>query len=291
MDQRRGSIVIITGLSGSGKTTALAALEDQGFFCIDNLPVLLLPKFLSLYNQTSSEFLKLAAVMDMRERNFVQNFQEVFTQIQSDNYDLQMVFLEASNETLARNFSYTRRPHPLAQEGKLLEAIEKERQMMSPVKEATHQVVDTSEFNVHQLRDLIVQKFAKAKDGMSIELLSFGYRHGIPHEADIIMDVRFLSNPYYQDDLRELNGLDPEVIEYVMSRHESLQFITDFSNLLEQLFPLYQNEGKSYLTIAIGCSGGRHRSVTISHELAQRFEGKPYRISVRHRDINQGKNL
>ncbi|MBW2093031.1 MAG: RNase adapter RapZ [Deltaproteobacteria bacterium] len=291
MDQRRGKIIIITGLSGSGKSTALAALEDKGFFCIDNLPVLLLPKFLSLYDQTSTEFLNLAVVMDMREKNFVHNFHEIFSQIQSQNYDLQMVFLEASNEVLLRNFSYTRRPHPLAQEGKLLEAIELERKIMNPVKEAAYQVVDTSDFNVHQLRDFITQKFARVGGGMSIELLSFGYRYGLPQEADIVMDVRFLSNPYYEDDLRELDGRDLKVVEYVMSSEESRRFISNFYELLNQLIPLYENEGKSYLTIAIGCSGGRHRSVTISNELARRLEEKPYRISVRHRDLNQGKSL
>ncbi|MBW1708726.1 MAG: RNase adapter RapZ [Deltaproteobacteria bacterium] len=291
MDQRRGNIIIITGLSGSGKTTALAALEDQGFFCIDNLPVLLLPKFLSLYNQTSTDFLKLAVVMDMREKNFVPNFQEIFIQIQSDNYDLKMIFLEASSDILLRNFSYTRRPHPLAQEGKLLEAIERERRVMVPVKEAANQVVDTSDFNVHQLRDFVSQKFAKTNGGMSIELLSFGYRYGLPQEADIVMDVRFLSNPYYHDELRELDGRDLKVVNYVMASNESRRFVSMFYDLLKQLIPLYETEGKSYLTIAIGCSGGRHRSVTISNELARRFEGKPYRISVRHRDLNQGIKL
>ncbi len=291
MEHKHGNIIIITGLSGSGKTTALAALEDKGFFCIDNLPVLLLPKFLSLHRQTSEDFLRLAVVMDVREKNFVHNFQEIFSCIQSQNYDLQMIFLEASNETLIRNFSYTRRPHPLAQEGKLLEAIEMERKTMKPVKEAAQLVVDTSDFNVHQLRDFITQKFTKAGPSMSIELLSFGYRYGLPQEADIVMDVRFLPNPYYQDDLRDQDGTDEQVVEYVMASEESRLFVENFSNLLDQLIPLYENEGKSYLTIAIGCSGGQHRSVTISNELARRFKEKPYRISVRHRDLNQGESL
>ncbi|MBW2621595.1 MAG: RNase adapter RapZ [Deltaproteobacteria bacterium] len=285
MSEKAGQIIIITGLSGSGKSTALNALEDQDFFCIDNLPVLLLPRFLSLHNTVNADFLKLAVVMDMRERNFVDNFREVFNQIQAEQYDLQMVFLEASDEALLRNFSYTRRPHPLAQEGKLVEAIATERELMAPVKEAAQQIIDTSEFNAHQLRDYIAQKFSQTGYGLSIEFLSFGYRYGLPHEADIIMDVRFIPNPFYEDELRELDGRNEKVIEFVMAAEESRDFIDQFSALLDRLLPLYDVEGKSYLTVAIGCTGGQHRSVTVANELAKRFGSESYRISVRHREI------
>lgn len=287
IDTRLGRIIIITGLSGSGKSTALNALEDNGFFCIDNLPILLLPKFLALRDESNPEIFKLGVVMDMREKKFVHHFREVFSQIQSQNYDLQIAFLEASDETLVKRFSETRRPHPLAPEGNLLEGIRRERELMAPVREAADEVVDTTKYNVHQLRDLFNQKFARAEAGrgMSIELISFGFKYGLPPEADIVMDVRFLPNPYYLDELRELDGRDDRIVEYVMSSEDSARFVESFSTLLDFVIPLYTREGKSYLTIAVGCTGGRHRSVTIVNELARGLSGKNNDCLIRHRDI------
>ena len=287
IDTRLGRIIIITGLSGSGKSTALNALEDNGFFCIDNLPILLLPKFLALRDESNPEIFKLGVVMDMREKKFVHRFSEVFSQVQSQNYDLQIAFLEASDETLVKRFSETRRPHPLAPEGSLLEGIRRERDLMAPVREAADEVVDTTRYNVHQLRDLFNQRFARAEagQGMSIELISFGFKYGLPPEADIVMDVRFLPNPYYLDELRELDGRDDRVIEYVMSGEDSARFVESFGKLLDFVIPLYSREGKSYLTIAVGCTGGRHRSVTIVNELARGLGGKNNNCLIRHRDI------
>lgn len=284
---KRGRITIITGLSGSGKTTALNALEDQGFFCIDNLPVLLLTKLLAMRKDDGEDFLNLAVVMDMREEGFIENFPRIFKRIKKDAaYDLEMIFLEASNEALVRAFSYTRRPHPLAHEGtKLLEAIKQERDIMTPVRDAANITVDTTNFNAHQLRSYFIQRFAMSQPEMSVEFISFGYRYGLPREADIVMDVRFLPNPYYQDSLRELNGTDAQVKKFVCAKQESVDFLGEFYQILDHLIPLYNNGGKSYLTVAIGCTGGQHRSVAIAEELAGMFKGKPYTVTCRHRDI------
>ncbi len=293
LDQPLGRIIIITGLSGSGKSTALSALEDNGFFCIDNLPVQLLPKFLALRNESSPEIIKIGLVMDLREKAFINQFQNVFDRIHSMNYDLHIVFLEASDESLVKRYSETRRRHPLPEGGSLPEKISQERQLMLPVRDAADQVVDTTNFNIHQLRDFFVQRFAQAEAGhrMSIELISFGFKHGLPPEADILMDVRFLPNPFYLDKLRDLDGRDDRIVEYVMASEESVQFIDEFSKLLSFLIPLYRREGKPYLTIALGCTGGQHRSVTVVNELSKRLKNNSNKIYVRHRDITSKREI
>ncbi|MEW6262664.1 MAG: RNase adapter RapZ [Thermodesulfobacteriota bacterium] len=284
-EKNLGRILIITGLSGSGKSTALNALEDCGFFCIDNLPVRLLPKFLALKEETRSEISKLAVVMDMREKEFVQYFADVFDQIKSLDYDPRIVFLEASDEVLVKRFSETRRRHPLDGDGSLLERIRRERELMRPVREAAQEILDTTSYNGHALREVFCQKFGQVDLGgrMSVEFISFGYKFGLPPEADIIMDVRFLPNPFYLDDLRELDGRDERIVEYVLTGEDSRRFLDKLRDLLDFVIPLYRREGKSYLTIAVGCTGGQHRSVTIVNELARRL--KDINLTVRHRDI------
>lgn len=286
-DLTLGRIIIITGLSGSGKSTALNALEDSGFFCMDNLPVTLLPKFLALHHESNPELLKLGVVMDLRAKEFVSGFPEVFTQLQAQHYDLQVVFLEASDDVLVKRFSQTRRRHPLAGDGNLVEGITRERTLMAPIRDAAHELIDTSGFTGHKLRDVIIQKYGQAevRQRMSVELMSFGFKNGLPAEADIVMDVRFLPNPFYIDELRELDGRSNRIIEYVMASEDSRIFLSKFVDLLEFVIPLYRREGKSYLTIAVGCTGGQHRSVTVVNELAQRLAGSISQASVRHRDI------
>jgi RNase adapter protein RapZ len=283
----QGRILIITGLSGSGKSTALSALEDYGYFCIDNLPVQLLPKFIALRNQTGSEVVKLGLVMDMRAKEFVHHFNDVFTQIRSENYDLSIIFLEASDDTLVKRYSETRRRHPLAGDGSLPDGIRRERDLMIPVREASDDVIDTSQYNTHQLREIVIQHFALTEPGRgtSIELLSFGFKYGLPPEADILMDVRFLPNPYYLDELRELDGRDDRVVEYVMAGEDTREFIYKLRDLLFFLIPRYRREGRAYLVVAIGCTGGQHRSVTIVYKLAEQLKTRFDNISVRHRDI------
>ncbi len=286
-DQSLCRIIIVTGLSGSGKSTALNALEDCGFFCIDNLPILLLPKFLALHDQSNPEFMKLAIGMDMREKGFVQHFRDLFSHITSQNYDLTILFFDAADEVLVKRFSETRRPHPLAADGGLLEGIRLERRLMETVREAALEVIDTSTFTVHKLRDIIRQRYCVSESGrnLSIEMLSFGFKHGLPPEADIVMDVRFLPNPFYLDELRELDGRDNRVVEYVLGSEEGQLFLNKFTDLLDYVIPMYKREGKTYLTIAVGCTGGQHRSVSIVNELARHVGRKDNKVSVRHRDI------
>lgn len=287
MNEQRGQIIIITGLSGSGKTTALNALEDQGFISIGNLPVLLLSGFLSLHDHTVDQYLKLAVVMDIRGKSFLEHFPQVFSEIKALGYDLKMVFLEASDEAIIRNYSYTRRPHPMEEGGNLPEAIGKERASMKPVREAAHITIDTTGLSSHQLRSVINNKFPGNDAGMSIELLSFGYRYGLPQEADIVLDVRFLPNPHYDDELRPLTGCDKKVFDFVFSNGRAQEFLDKTSSLVNSLLPLYDQEGRSYLTIAVGCTGGRHRSVSVIEELSRRLAGVSYELSVRHREINK----
>jgi len=285
---KNARIIIVTGLSGSGKSTVLKAFEDIGFFCVDNMPVVLLPKFLELPVESRGEILKIALVMDLREKGFLESYQEVFPELREKGYHLEILFLDASDEILVRRFSQTRRQHPLAGSDFVLKGIRKERKKLSGIKEIANQIVDTSFFSVHDLRKAIIQHYTSTitSPQMTINLLSFGYKYGLPYDADIVIDVRFLPNPYFVPGLKDLNGEEPEVIDYVMKWNETEEFIKKFQDLLRYLIPLYEKEGKSYLTIAIGCTGGRHRSVAIAEELRKLFDSKNYPITLTHRDIH-----
>jgi len=285
---KNARIIIVTGLSGSGKSTVLKAFEDIGFFCVDNMPVVLLAKFLELPVESRGEILKIALVMDLREKGFLESYQEVFPELREKGYHLEILFLDASDEILVRRFSQTRRQHPLAGSDFVLKGIRKERKKLSGIKEIANQIVDTSFFSVHDLRKAIIQHYTSTitSPQMTINLLSFGYKYGLPYDADIVIDVRFLPNPYFVPGLKNLNGEEPEVIDYVMKWNETEEFIKKFQDLLRYLIPLYEKEGKSYLTIAIGCTGGRHRSVAIAEELRKLFDSKNYPITLTHRDIH-----
>ena len=280
-------ITIITGLSGSGKTTAINALEDAGFFCIDNLPVILLPRFLKLKSKTNTEVTKLALVMDLREREFLQRYPEIFQDLSDAGYLFEIIFLEASVDTLLRRYSQTRRKHPLSEGKSVLEGIEAEREALRELRDLADLVIDTSNYNVHQLKEIILNHALKEvpEKRMKIYILSFGYKYGIPYDADIVMDVRCLPNPYFVEELKNLNGTSHEVKEYMDGQEETHHFLKKYLDLLFYLIPLYEREGKTSLTIAVGCTAGRHRSVSIAERISRELKKTKSIITLTHRDM------
>jgi UPF0042 nucleotide-binding protein len=280
-------ITIITGLSGSGKTTAINALEDAGFFCIDNLPVILLPRFLKLKSNADSGVTKLALVMDLREREFLQQYPKIFQDLSKEGYLFEIIFLEASTETLLRRYSQTRRKHPLSEGKSLLEGIQAEQEALKGLRDLADLAIDTSNYNVHQLKEHILTHVLKEVPGkrMKIYILSFGYKYGIPYDADIVIDVRCLPNPHFVEELKNLNGKSREVKQFMDGQKETQEFLNRYLDLLFYLIPLYEKEGKSALTIAVGCTAGRHRSVSIAETLFEELKKNNTIITVTHRDI------
>ena len=281
--------VIITGLSGSGKSTALNALEDMGFYALDNLPVALLPSFVHMPSVMMADVFKAAIVMDLRSPNFVDSFPRIYQELAEGGYNLEIIFLEASEEALLRRFSQTRRHHPLGGDS-VLDGIRREKDMLGHIRDLAGQVVDTSRFNVHELRREITSLFARLAPaaGMHLNLLSFGFKYGLPNEADLVFDVRFLPNPYFVDELRNLNGCDKPVVDYIFRQQVTIEFLGKLKDMLSFLLPLYHKEGKSQLTVAVGCTGGKHRSVALVEWLAKDLAQPGWRISARHRDIALG---
>ncbi|GBD39546.1 MAG: nucleotide-binding protein [Deltaproteobacteria bacterium] len=281
------SIVIVSGLSGSGKSTAIKALEDTGYFCVDNLPPTLVPKFIELCSTSAERITKIAFVIDVREGIFLERAPEVIKELKEEGYTVELVFLESSNEALVKRYKETRRKHPLSPEGNILEGIAREREMLKEIKNLSDHIIDTSLLNTHQLREIIQDKFGKTDSHrLSLNFLSFGYKYGLPYDADVVIDVRFLPSPHFVEGLKNLTGLDKEVREYVLKNEDTIKFIEKIVDLLKFLIPKYQKEGKSYLTIAIGCTGGKHRSAVIVNEIAERF--KHLSPNIWHRDISKG---
>lgn len=284
---KQGKIIIISGLSGSGKSTAIKALEDVGFFCVDNLPVVLLPKFLELRAGSNSEISKLALVMDIREKGFLSTYSDILDRLCKEGYRFEILFLEASEETLLRRYSQTRMQHPLAEGKSLLEAIRNEREQLKGLKRIADKVIDTSHYNVHELKAVILGHVLRVvhTGHVEVQVLSFGYKHGIPYDADLVIDVRFLPNPYFVPELSGLDGTAPGVQAFVKKWDETQIFLKKYLDLLDYLIPLYKKEGKSYLTVAVGCTGGRHRSIVVADEIFQHLKKKIDRINLVHRDI------
>jgi UPF0042 nucleotide-binding protein len=280
-------IIIITGLSGSGKSYAIKSLEDMGFFCVDNLPSALVPKFVELCSQSDKGVTRIALGIDAREKDFFGGFGKLIDELQDGN-DLEVLFFEASDEVLARRFSESRRPHPVAKGKPLSEAIRLERQMMDEVRKKADRIIDTSSLTIHQLRDELSKNYRDSgSQKLTLSLTSFGFKYGVPYDADLVFDVRFLPNPNFVPLLKDMTGKQKPVQEFVRKKGLSAVFLRKVSGLLDFLLPLYTQEGKNYLTIAIGCTGGRHRSVSIVEFLKDRMKDKGLDITVRHRDIER----
>ena len=303
-------VILISGVSGSGKTTAIKALEDIGFYCVDNLPILLIPKFLEVCAQSEGKISKVGVVEDIRGyvpypstakegdalggKDFSEESRRIIKDLQKEGYAVEILFLESSDTALMRRYSETRRQHPLSVGGSIREGIRLERALLQGLRDMATRVIDTTNFNVHQLKDEI-QRYAQEGSTlrrMSVTLLSFGYSYGIPYEADLLFDVRFLPNPYFVEELKRLNGDDSRVASYVLQGDEAKGFIRRVREFIEFLLPLYEREGKTQLTIAVGCTGGRHRSMAMVNELAETLREFVTRqqafLFVRHRDAEKG---
>jgi UPF0042 nucleotide-binding protein len=282
-------VVIITGLSGSGKSTALRALEDIGFFCVDNLPVVLLPKFLDITTLSSPEIDRVAMVMDLRERSFLDKYQRIFTHLKNKGYKIDILFLESSDDSLLHRFSETRRIHPLSEKGPIMEGIRLEREKLLSLKKMADKIIDTTSINVHQLKDIVQRHFLPSSgyNKMVVNVTSFGYRYGLPADADLVFDVRFLPNPYFVENLKNFDGHHAAVKDYVLKNKESKEFLKKILDLMALLIPLYEKEGKVRLNVALGCTGGKHRSVVMANELSSYFSEMKYMVNLNHRDINK----
>jgi UPF0042 nucleotide-binding protein len=281
--------VIITGMSGAGRSYAIKCLEDLGYFCVDNLPTTLIPTFAQLCAHSNRDIRMIALGVDIREGEYLAHLLETLTELRAQGHKPEVLFLEAADETLVRRYQETRRRHPLAGEGSVLEGIRAERLTLSNLRESADRIIDTTGLSVHQLKERLIEGYGtqRTRDALTVSLMSFGFKHGAPYDADLVFDVRFLPNPHFVDSLKRLDGRDSEVEKFVMSFEESRTLLTKIEDLLQFLLPLYQREGKAYLTVALGCTGGRHRSVTLVELLRRSLAGMGLSPVVRHRDLDR----
>jgi UPF0042 nucleotide-binding protein len=282
-------LLIVTGLSGSGKSTAIAALEDVGFFCVDNMPVKLLPQFLQLSTPNEPETAGIAFGMDLREKGFISSYELVLNGLRRQGFEFEVMFFEADEKVLLQRYSATRRQHPLARGQGVLAGIRSETQLLQPLRAAADHVIDSTHLNVHELKQKIVGIVAsqRALGPMQIHVISFGFKYGIPAEADILVDVRFLRNPFFVPELKDRDGEEAEIREFVLKTPEASEFIAKYTDLIDFLLPLHAKEGKTQLNIAVGCTGGRHRSVVIARTVYDHIAARNDRVELIHRDIHQ----
>jgi UPF0042 nucleotide-binding protein len=280
-------VIVITGLSGSGKSLAAKCFEDMGYYCVDNMPIRLIPTFIDLITRTPGDITHIALVIDIREGGFLKDFPEILSHLKQQEREVTVLFFEATTEALIRRFSETRRPHPLAGSGSVEEGIQKEREILLPLRERADKIIESSAFNVHELRSYLLDNFSdeSRSESMLVSVISFGYKHGIPPDADMIFDVRCLPNPYFVEELRARSGLDEEVRAYLEAIPDYREYYDRVHGLMAFLVPRFVGEGKTYLTIAIGCTGGRHRSVTMAQTLGEALASDGYRVKTTHRDL------
>ncbi len=280
-------IVFVSGLSGSGKTTVMAALEDLSFYCVDNLPVQLVPQFLGLCTKATSPIDQIALALDAREKNFLESFPEVIGDLRGQGVRVDVVFLDCADEVLERRYRETRRVHPLSPGGSVRDGIDRERALLENVARVADLKIDTTLLNVHQLKDTIVRQVSGTARETVINLVSFGFRHGTPAAVELLFDVRFLPNPYFEEGLREGNGRDAEVADYVLNNSRGESFFQRLDEFVQYLLPFYDEEGKAYVTIGVGCTGGRHRSVAIAEAMGERLRARGREVNVTHRDVER----
>lgn len=283
--------VVVTGMSGGGKSTALRMLEDAGFYCVDNLPVLLIEKFVELIATPGGEVTKVALGLDVRADQAFEDVQKVLEKLKTNGYVFEILFMEANDRTLLKRYKETRRMHPLSQDGRIEDGIKKEREILNDIREKSDYVIDTSNLLTRELKEELDRIFIQNEEynSLMVTILSFGFKYGIPADADLVFDVRFLPNPFYIDELKYKTGNDKEVQDYVMSFPEAYTFIDKLTDMVEFLIPNYIKEGKYQLVICIGCTGGKHRSVTLANKLFVNMKNKgSYGLKIVHRDVGQG---
>ena len=283
------TFVVITGLSGAGKSYAIKCFEDMGFFCVDNLPTTLIPTFADLVARSNHTITRVALGIDVREGEYLTHLLDTLGELRGRGHTLEVLFLEASEEALVRRYRETRRRHPLAADGNVVDGIRAERKMLSTMREVADRIVDTSALTVHQLKDLLIETYVAPgqRTGLNVSLVSFGFKHGVPFDADLVFDVRFLPNPHFVEALRPLDGRDARVRSFILDHAESRELLRRLEDFLGFVLPAYQREGKAYLTVAVGCTGGRHRSVALVEELKGFLDRFGLAGSVIHRDIDR----